>query len=376
LKRLTRPLQLVAFAALATLVACGSSSSGGSSPAPSGGSGGSAIPEAQTAVDQLTTRPDKIQITTPLTKKVPTGKKIAWIQCSIPDCQILGPPLIAAAKQFGWTVQTINGGLTPESVKAAWGLAVRANPDAVVATGFPSSIFASELAQLKAKNIPVIDGFVADPVGNGISAVVQGRSTSNGIGVAFANWVLGQEGKKANVLLVHSSTFPTLLDVRTGFNTQYSKLCSDCKVKTIDVPATAYGSTLPAQVVATLRSDPSINYVVTEEGNMLLGIPQAMKAAGITKVGVIGQYPSQASIEYLKDGSIVKALVMPPIVDSMWTMADALARTYTGQPVDVDDAAAPLWIVTQKTAGDLVYPYFLTQDYEAQYKDLWKAGIG
>ena len=359
------------------LVACGSSSGGGGSS--TGGSGAqstSSISEAQKAVDQLTTRPTKIQITDPLSKPVPQGKKLAWIQCSIPDCQILGPPLIEAAKSFGWTVQTINGGLTPETVKAAWGLAVRAKPDAVIATGFPSSIFSSELATLKSENIPVIDGFVADPVGNGISAVVQGRSTSNGIGVAFANWVLAKKGTKANVLLVHSSTFPTLLDVKDGFNTQYSKLCSGCKVKTIDVPATDYGSALPSQIVATLRSNPDINYVVAEEGNMLIGIPQAMKTAGITNVGVVGQYPSQASVEYLKDGSIVKALVMPPILDSMWTMVDALARTYTGQSTSVDDAAAPLWIVTPDTAGQLKYPYFLTEGYQDQYKALWKKGIG
>lgn len=376
--RMKRSLRVgAAIGVVAIAAACGSSSSGaGSSGDSNSGSTSTTIPSAQAAVSKLTTRPANIQITTPLDKKVPTGKKIAWIQCSIPDCQILGPPLKAAAAQFGWTVQTIDAGLTPDTVKAAWDVAVRSHPDAVVATGFPSSIFASELKTLENENIPVIDGFVADPVGNGLDAIVQGRDTSNAIGVAFANWVLSQEGTKSNVLLVHSSTFPTLLDVKAGFMSTYSSECPSCKVKTIDVPATAYGKTLPAQVVATLRSNPDINYVVTDEGNMILGVPQAMKAAGITNVGVVGQYPSQASIQYLQDGSIVKAMVMPPIVDSMWTMVDALARVYTGQSVDVDNAAAPLWILTPQTAGDLTYPYFLTPDYQSQYKQLWAKGIG
>lgn len=377
--RLTRTLQVAALASVAALAAaCGGSSSGGSPTAATtgGASSSTAIAAAESTVTSMTSRPAKIQITTPLTKKVPTGKRIAWIQCSIPDCQILGPPLKAAAAQFGWTVQTINGGLTPQSVKSAWDLAVRSHPDAVVATGFPSSIFASDLATLKSQHIPVIDGFVADPVGNGISAVVQGKNTSHDIGVAFANWVLAKEGTKADVLLIHSSTFPTLLDVKDGFSTTYAQLCSTCKVKVIDVPATSYGSALPGQVVATLRANPSINYVVSEEGNMILGIPQAIKAAGITNVSVIGQYPSQASIQYLQDGSIVKAMVMPPILDSMWTMVDALARVYTGQPVDVDNAPSPLWIITPQTAGELTYPYFLTPGYQAQYASLWKPGIG
>src|SRR5262249_12138669 len=153
----------------------------------------------------------------PLDKLVPKGKTIDWIQCSIPDCQILGPPLIAAAKTFGWNVTTINGGITPASIKSAWDLAVRNKPSAVVATGFPSSIFASDLKTLESEHIPVIDGFVADPTGGGISAVVQGQSTSHAIGVAEADWVLAQKGKQANVLLLHSSTFPTLLAVKDGF---------------------------------------------------------------------------------------------------------------------------------------------------------------
>jgi ABC-type sugar transport system substrate-binding protein len=372
--RTTLALRIGVVASAAALAAaCGGS--GGSGGGQSAGSG-STIAAAQRAVDALTTRPAKIQITEPLGKVVPRGKRIDWIQCSIPDCQILGPPLAEAAKNFGWTVKTINGGITPASIKSAWDLAVRDKPDAVVATGFPSSIFASELKTLESQHIPVIDGFVADPTGNGISAVVQGKSTSTGIGAAEANWVLAKKGTKANVLLLHSSTFPTLLQVKDGFSSTYSGQCPSCKVKVVDAPATSYGTTLPAQVVAALRANPSINYVVVEEGNMILGIPQAMKAAGITNVGVIGQYPSQASVEYLKDGSIVKALVMPPVLDSMWTMTDALARVYTGQDVSVDDAAGPLWIITPETAGQLTYPYFLTPGYQAQYRSLWKAGIG
>ena len=384
MKRMAHPVRVGTFALVAALVACGSNSSGtkGGSSVPSDGSNstsgstGSHISEAESAVAALTSRPTKIQITEPLDKAVPKDKKIVYLECSIPDCKVLTPPAIEAAKNFGWTVQVINSGITPESVKAAWGLAVRAKPDAVISGGFPKSIFSSELAQLKAMDIPVIDGFVTDTVGDGISAVVQGTSTSKAIGTAFANWVLSEKGSKADVLLVHSSTFATLSDVKDGFNTEYSKLCAACKVKTIDVPATSFGSTLPAQIVATLRSNPSINYVVAEEGTMLLGLPQAMKAAGITTIGVIDQYPSQASLEYLKDGSIVKALVMPPIIDSSYTSIDALARVYTGQSVDVDDAAAPLWILTPKTAGDLQYPFYLTPGYQQQYQDLWKKGIG
>jgi ribose transport system substrate-binding protein len=353
---------------------CGSSGSS-KSKSDSSSTGGGDIAEATSAVKTLLVRPTKIPVTTPLDKAVPSGKTIAWLQCSIPDCEILGPPLKAAAETFGWNVNTINAGVTPETVKTGWGLAVRANPDAVAATGFPRSIFESELKTLTSKNVPVVDGFVADTPGNGITAVIGGSKTSSAIGDALASWTLAERGTKANVLLVHSSAFPTLNDVKSGFEARYKKLCADCGYQVLEASPDSFGKDLPAQVVAKLRKNPGINYVVADEGNMLLGLPQAMKTAGITKVPVAGQYPSETSLQYLQDGSIVKALVMPQMVDSMWLMMDALARNSTGQPVADDQGAGPLWIVTPETASEVKAPYALIPGYQAQYKALWTKGI-
>lgn len=361
------------------LVGCGDdddpSSDGG------GGNGGGTeqldgIQEAIDAVEELTQRPTQIPITTPLEGTLPEGGGTAvWLQCSIPDCEILGPPLEAALNELGWEMETIDAGLTPEEVKNAWGLAVERNPDAVFATGFGSSIFADELAQLEERGTPVIDAFVAETSGNGLTSVIGGTATSNAIGVAFADWVLAEEGEEANVLLVHSSTFPTLLDVKAGFEERYGELCADCEVEVMDVPAESFGSDLPAEVVAKLRSNPDINYVVADEGNMLLGLPQAMETAGID-VGIIGQYPSETSVEYLADGSHVKAIVMPAMTDSMWNMADALARHLLDLPADENEGPGSLWILTPETAGEIEPPFHLIEGYEDEYRELWAPALG
>ena len=139
--------------------ACSSDDSGSGSADDTGGDS-SGIPEAADAVEELTVRPTEIVQTTPLDGEVPSGLTAAWLQCSIPDCEILGPPLEEALQEFGWSMDTIDAGITPEEVKSGWGLAAEQNPDAVFATGFPTSIYSDELAQLAASDTPVIQGFI------------------------------------------------------------------------------------------------------------------------------------------------------------------------------------------------------------------------
>jgi len=355
--------------------ACGDDDSESSDDGDSSSEEGNGIAEAEEAVAQLTERPSEIPVTTPLEGEVGEGSA-AWLQCAIPDCEILGPPLEEGLAEFGWTMDTIDAGLSPEEVKSGWGVAASQEPDAVFATGFPRVIFEEELGQLADQGADIVNAFVAEGSGDGVSAVISGTPTSTAIGTAFADWVLAEQGTDANVLLVHSSTFPTLLDVRAGFEERFTELCPDCPVEVMDVPAEDFGANLPAEVVAQLRSLPDVNYVVADEGNMLLGLPQAMAEAGMTDISVVGQYPSETSLEYLADGSIVKAIVMPSMGDAMWNMVDAMARTETGQPVDENEAAGPLWIVTPETASELEYPFSLVPDYQEQYQELWSAVTG
>jgi len=352
--------------------ACSNSSSGGGNGSPSASSSSSSdtIPAAVDALNKLLQRPETLPSTVPISKPIPKGKTIDWLQCGISDCAILTPPLKAAAASLGWNVKVVDAGLTPESVKNAWDLAVRDHPDAVFASGFPASIFKSELAQLKAMNIPVIDFAVHDKSGNGITAVIQGDNTSYAIGVGLADWVLAKKGKSANTLLVTSSTFANLPITVNGFKHEYNTLCPSCKVDTLDAPATTFGTTLPGNVVTYLRSHPDVNYIAADEGAMSQGIPQAIKTAGMN-IQMITQYPNQTTAQYLKDGSVLAGIIMPQEIDAMWQMTDAAARYYAGMSTKPAEAPSPLWFVTPETVSQISPPYSLIPDYPAKYKQLW-----
>lgn len=338
--------------------------------APAGGAVKS-IPRAVAALKKLTTRPEQLQTTTPIGKPIPTGKTLDWTVCGSPLCTVLTPSLEAAAKQLGWNVVPIAAGLTPETILDAWNTIVQNHPDAVMASGFPEVIFSSDLAKLKAENVPVIDSFVTDKPGNGITAtVVSEPSEYAETGRAMADFALGKSGTATNAVFVYGSTFPADVLVKTAYQAESQKLCPSCGVSSLNVPESSV-ATLPAVVTAYLTTHPKINYVILGEGSFESGLPQALETAGFAnKVKIVGQYPTPGSLQDLKDGKI-SALVMTEQADAMWQMVDALARYFAGVSTQPSSASSPVWIITKSTASLLHVPYYLVPNYQAKYEKLW-----
>jgi ribose transport system substrate-binding protein len=369
-----RAAMVISACALLLAAGCGSSSSSsspaGSSPKASGSASSTAIPSAVAALSQLVARPASIPVTTPINKPVPAGKTVDWLVCGVPECTVLTPPLQAAAKALGWHLHVIPAGLTPETVLAAWNLAAQERPDAVLATGFPKSIFAAPLAKLKADHIPVVDGFVTDSTGDGIIAMINGTTNFfEPVGKALANFVLGHEGTKANTLFIGSTTFPGTAFTENEFKAQYASVCPTCGFHSVNEPASSIGTTLNADVVAYLTRNPGINYLVATQPSQLVGLPAALQTAGI-HVSILTNSPDQTVTQYLKAGQI-QGIMMSTQNDAMWQMMDALVRYFAGVPVAPSNAATPIWAVTQSTVSQLTYPYTLVTGYEQQYKTLW-----
>jgi ribose transport system substrate-binding protein len=335
-------------------------------------SSGKSIPAAVSALKKLEVRPTHIQITKPVGKPIPTGKTIDWVVCGSPLCTVLTPPLEAAAKTLGWTVDAIPGGLSPETVLDAWNQAVQNHPDAVTGSGFPAVVFQSAVAQLKAANVPVVNGFTTDKAGNGVDAeMISLPSEYENQGKAMAAFTLGADGKSTNALFVYGSTFEADELLKAGYQAEQKKLCPSCGFSALNVPETDVGTTLPSVITAYLASHPKINFLVLGEGSFEAGIPQALATAGLTsKIKVIAQYPTQGSVQDLKAGKIA-GLVTVEQSDAMWLYVDALARIYTGESPVPSEATSPVWVVTPKTANQLTSPYYVVTNYQSQFKKLW-----
>jgi ribose transport system substrate-binding protein len=365
-------LALLAVAAVA-LSACGSSDTSSSTAGSS--SGGARTPAADKVAAQFAQRPTQIPVTQPIGKPIPTGKQIDFINCGVTACTILYKNLVQAAKSVGWTVKQINTQGTPETVQAAWKQAVNDRPDAVIASGFPRSVFAQQLKQLQALKIPVLEASTDDVEGGGIDLILNGPKAMSPIGQILAAWVAKDSGAKAHTLYVDLPNFNILKPVHQYFDQYYAKYCAGCKVDTLDIPVTAIGKDVPDRIVSYLRAHPDINYVAYSLGSLNVGVPAALRQAGLAdKVKIIVDVGDAENYQYIASGQTHAATSFSN-VESPWVWVDALARRFTGQSIAVDrQAKLPLMLITKDNLISTANEFPMVADYQQQWKKLWGKG--
>lgn len=372
-RRRTRGL-LAAVLALALLAAaCSDDDSTSSSDDSTQDGGSSGIAEAQEIVDAALERPTDIEVTEPIGEPIPEDITVAWVQCSIPACTQLGEALQEGTDALGWELDIIDGGITPESIKAAWAEAARRSPDAVIASGFPRVVFEEELQDVADQGIPVIDINVTDPAEDGITAVIQGADTYGPNGALQADYVLADAGEEANTLFVTTSAFP-VVGVRTeGFQEEYERLCPDCELDIMEADPADFGDQLVTQIVAELQANPDINHVVAGVSDMVTGLTGALAGAGLSDQVTVSTHDiNPALAEDIAGDTALRATVMMENVDMMWQSLDVLVRHFLDQDISVSADAEPnLWIVDQDGMEGFDEPYPVVEDYQAQYEELW-----
>jgi ribose transport system substrate-binding protein len=163
-----------------------------------------------------------------------------------------------------------------------------------------------------------------------------------------------------------------LKPVREYFEQNYAKLCTGCKLDKIDIPITAIGKDVPDRVVSYLRAHPDINYVAYSLGALNVGVPAALRQAGLAnKVKLIVNVGDAENYQYIASGQTHAAMAFSN-VDQTWVWADALARLFTGQSIDVDrKAQLPYMLITKDNLISTGSEFPLVKDYQQQWKKLW-----
>lgn len=377
-----RTFVLAAVTTAAALAVAGCGSSGDSSTAPAAETPAAsteadgAVTRLRAQIAQLETRPTSIGIDAPIEGPPAKGKDIVYLDCGVPACVELGKSLKEAATQVGWKVKVIPQGLTPESVKAAWGQVARDVPDAVVATGgFPTEIFADELAALhKGGGAMVSVADVAPPQPDkGYIASVAGAGRAELAGRQMADWTVAETDGKAKVQMINVSGFPSVDLQYKAFAERLKQTCPACTMKTYDAPLSSLGRTLPDKVAQQLRRNPDANVLVLGSGDMAVGLPAALSGAGITDPPPAitqGQTPEIAKV--LQDGGI-KAIYGQEVNEVMWRAVDVLLRHFAGQSLEPNVAGdvAAQWIITADDLPSTSEPFPLVADYQAQFRALW-----
>ena len=377
-------LALAAFVGLIALAGCGSSgndttsseTSSSSKPAEttSEGGGESSIPAPPEAPEP------GIGVSTPLTKTPPPGKTIGALVCELPACEGYVKPYEEAAGKLGWNVETFvykSGEPGPAMQEA-----INQKVDYIAITGQPPALFEDQLKAANAAGIPVISGDDVTPPDPstglhtqfGDSSMFEAQSEQMGL------WILGDAGSEpAHAAYVTIESYPILEVGFPALERTLKKYCSECTVEKLPLTVEDLGEGKgPAKVVAFLQSHPEINYLNFSFVDLMTGVPEAMKAAGMTNVQIVGQALSESEyvVEQIKNGAI-PAWVAQAIDYQSWLMVDAMARISVDQfSLKEAEAAAkmPTWVISSPATLKYLEPnnkWAGPPGFEEEFEQLW-----
>src|SRR5262245_23796471 len=374
--RLGSALAVVAISASA-IAACGSSSdSSGSSNTNSGG----AASKTSSAPAPRTTPPAQIKITQPLSAAPAKGKTFFWLQCELPICGKITNGVKDAVSAAGWNYES----LVFKAADPGAGLesAIQRKPDAIGITGIPSAAVAAQLKQAAAAGIPVVTCSPGPekPSPTTYRAICSTTTAPDGQNLAL--WAIKDSGGKANIVSVTVPSFPSLATTVNGTKETVAKYCPDCSSDALNVTVDDLGGgQVASKLVAYLQSHPKVNYVLFTFADLAAGVPEALKAAGLSdKVKLIGNGGSDAQFKAV-DGGAKEAWGAFPSPYEGWVMVDAAIRLVdqgkvpSGYQSQID--SNPTYIVDSTSGAKQLAPSYDwpgPNNYQDQFKQLWKLG--
>jgi ABC-type sugar transport system substrate-binding protein len=377
--------RLAAAVAVCLIVAsCGgdddaASSVTDSSEAPIASSDGSIVDgDGEMTVEAPPTEPPtEIGVTIPLVAAPEPGVRVAWLACELPSCGFFTEGFQAATDALGWELEVISfPSATPgQAVQQA----VQAGVDYIAITGSPRALYEQELQAAHAAGIPVISCNATDPPDPEAGLVTQcGDATMfRQQALYLSRWMIKDSGQSARVALVNLRDYPILVEGEHQMAETFAAECPDCSLDVLPITVEDIGSGGVPQLVASyLQSNPDTDYVAFTFSDPLLGVPEALAAAGLADgVGLTGLALSDVSIAGLVDGT-VRAWVAQPIDYQSWLMVDAMARLSVGMELDEERQSAnlPTWVVDSPEVAKTLVDSGLwpgPADYQNQFKALW-----
>jgi ABC-type sugar transport system substrate-binding protein len=341
---LRRSLSVLAVIASAVLVAaCGSSSENSAESA-----------NADTKSANIVPAPPTKPITEfPITEKLggpPPKKSIAWLACELPTCQeMLSAGYKGAAAALGWDFKQINYKVADPA--SAVQRALDDDVDYIAITGIPTAAFPSQAKEAAKRNIPIVSCFDVTKPAPKTNGLHMQCADSFGYGLQakqMADWIINDSKGKADVVMVNIEDYPILQAERKAIEAQFKEKCTDCKFDLLPVTVDDVGGgKVPAKVAAYVQSHPNVNYVHLGFSDLGLGIPQALKSAGVKdRVKITGVQGNAAVLKDIVKGDIA-AWTAQAQEFAGWLSLDALARLAKDKPLTEyqQSGRLPSWVV-------------------------------
>lgn len=376
-------IALPALLVVLSLSACGSSGGDSTSSSTSTGSNqpvnDNPVEGGSAEVPMPPTEPTPgIGVKTPLKELPEEGKTVGWLQCSLPACESFKPGIEAAAKKFGWNVETFV--YEPGEPGPAAQQAINKGVDFIAITGQPPAIYEQQVKEAKQAGIPIISANDTTPPEpeNGVYTDLGDQSMFGQESEQIAQWMLNDAaGEPIHVAYLTIESYPILESGYQPLEATIAKYCDECSTAKLPVTVEDIAAgNVASKIVAFLQTHPEVNYLDFGFADPLNGVPQVLKNAGL-EVTIVGQAlgESPVVIEALKKGEVA-AWVAQPITYQMWSMVDSMARLATGMPLSEERQAAkqPTWVIDSPDTLKYLEPQLFWEGppgFEGEFEELW-----
>lgn len=306
-------------------------------------------------------------------KNIPTGKTVAFLGCGAEQCEEYFGPIQEGAEALGWSAKMYQGSVEPNKIVKYFEEIVASKPDVFIACCVAPSIAGKYLKELKEEGTISVMCCTQEKGTESLTKLLSLPSDKLIAGENAANFMLAEKGEELNVLYVNSEDFEVSKQYAEGLKDQVAKLCSSCQVNEIQAAVEDIGKpAISTAVVSYLRSHPEVNYVSTLFSPLLIGVPAAIKAAGL-EVPITSTASGAIALEDVKTGKEGWKAVQNFGIEWGLQGLNIAVRTMQGEPLG-KETLTPEVLVTEKNAAK-VSPGSGNQpvipDALKQYEEIW-----
>jgi ribose transport system substrate-binding protein len=310
----------------------------------------------------------------PLPEAPKKGVSTVNLQCDFPTCSGFSKIFQEAAKDLGWHNKTIIY-KTGQPQSAMTQAVNTPGVEFISISGVSPSTIKPQLEAAAEKGITVIkttDASPPEPPTVPVSIANERVITKEAEGLM--RWVISDSGGKAHVVAIGLPEVPIVVPGPKTAERVAEEECSECSAEELPVTSEEVAAgTVPSKVIAYLQAHPEINYIWGAFGNLTLGVPQALKTAGLAgKVKIVSMNGiEKAEAEALKNEEMVAFNVLGE--GELGTLAiDAIARDLQGleYPSKLYEELPQSWLCTPATAEECLewetFPPGFLQKFETE----------
>jgi ABC-type sugar transport system substrate-binding protein len=313
--------------------ACGSSenqsSAGSSSSGASSSSGGNAVVEEAKSNVQALENPEDFTVE-PLSGPVPSGKRVAQVNCAIPQCT--PGAMDVPVEALGWTIERFDYDLTKgtQDYLRAVDAAIASKPDyiAINFLGNPDLV-ARQLEQAKAEGITIIgNGTTPTP---SIPLMIQSPVVFKSAGHRMADVALADAGAPVKAAFAIDPTLVVFTDIAGGVEERLTE--AGGSMDQIQLSLAQPQATNISAIVNYLKAHPDTEYLMFAGTALATGLEQGLRAAGLAdQIKLIMSFPFPSDLEQIKSGFWTG--VVGAEMTNQWRVVDGMARLAAGDPIE------------------------------------------